>query len=146
MKELIKKIIKENYGSEIEEDVDFEIRKEKIYFFKSNLKDFYNFLKNKNIKLNSLGIYFGKLKKNNKIQLSIEGSQFVGKKAKKNIFEIHDYKELYEFLLGKKIEIKNVEKHNFPIVKYKDLVICSAASKENEIESLFPKVARKSIM
>jgi NOL1/NOP2/fmu family ribosome biogenesis protein len=146
MKEIIEKIIEENYNSKIEENIDFEIRKEKVYFFKKEIKEFYSFLKNKKLKLNPIGIYFGKIKKNNKIQLSIEGSQYVGKNAKKNVIEINDYKELYEFLLGKKIELKNVEKHNFPIVKFKDLVICCAASKENEIESLFPKVARKSIM
>jgi NOL1/NOP2/fmu family ribosome biogenesis protein len=146
MKEIIKKIIKENFGCDINDEIDFEVRKEKIYFFKSYLKNFFNFLKNKGLKLNPIGIYFGKIKQNNKIQLSIEGSQYVGRKATKNIFEINDYKELYEFILGKKIELKNVEKHNFPILKYKDLVICSTASRENEIECLLPKVARKSII
>jgi NOL1/NOP2/fmu family ribosome biogenesis protein len=106
MKEIIKKIIKENFGCDINDEIDFEVRKEKIYFFKSYLKEFFNFLKNKGLKLNPIGIYFGKIKQNNKIQLSIEGSQYVGRKATKNIFEINDYKELYEFILGKKIELK----------------------------------------
>ena len=126
--------------------MEFEIRKERVFVFKKNLKPFWEELKKKNIRVNPLGIYFGKIKNNEKIQLSIEGAQIVGKNAKKNVFEINDYNELYEFLLGKPIELRNVEKHNFPILKYKELVICAASSRENEIISIFPKVARKMIM
>ncbi|MEM5815990.1 MAG: hypothetical protein QXL14_03005, partial [Candidatus Aenigmatarchaeota archaeon] len=32
-----------------------------------------------------LGLYFGKIKRNEKIQLSVEGSQMIGKYANKNI-------------------------------------------------------------
>ncbi|MEM0480991.1 MAG: NIP7 N-terminal domain-related protein [Candidatus Aenigmatarchaeota archaeon] len=143
----MKNLIKKNFDCEIDENLEFRIKKEKVFVFKKHLINFWQELRSKNVKVNPLGIYFGKIKNNEKIQLSIEGAQIVGKNAKKNVFEIDDYKELYEFLLGKPIEIKeNVEKHNFPILKYKDLPICAASSRENEIISIFPKVAKKMIM
>lgn len=145
--EIIRKAIKKNFDVEIDKDIDFEITNEKIRFFKKDLRELYEHLKLKGLRLERLGIYFGKLKKGEKIHLNIEGSQFVGKKAKKNVLNIDDYKTLINFLLGKVTikEFQNVEKHNFPIVKYKDYIICSAASTENEIKSLFPKAPKKSL-
>jgi len=145
----IRKVIEKNYRAKIDENLDFEIRKEKVYVFNKEQKKMHEFFKTKKVKVENLGIYFGKIKKNEKIQLSIEGSQIVGKSAKKNVLEINGYEELKKFLLGEKnlkIENFNVEKHNFPIVKYKNYIICSAASLENEIKSLFPKNARKLII
>lgn len=143
----MKEIIRKNFDCEINDQLEFEVRKERIFVYKKHLKFFWKELKTKKIKVNPLGIYFGKIKNNEKIQLSIEGSQIVGKKAKKNFFEINDYNQLYEFLLGKPLSLKeNVEKHNFPILKYRGLPICAASSRENEIISIFPKVARKMIM
>ncbi|MFH7903290.1 MAG: hypothetical protein QXQ19_02380 [Candidatus Aenigmatarchaeota archaeon] len=141
----IKKVVEKNFGSKIDERIGFEIRNDKIYFFNKELKNVYEFLRLKGLKVEKLGIYFGRLKKNEKIQLSIEGAQFVGKDAKKNLIKIDDFEKLIKFLKGEEnLEISNnVEKHNFPIVKYKDYIICSAASLENEIKSLFPKNPRK---
>jgi len=147
--ETIRKIVEKNFDATLDENLDFEIRKERVYVFKKELRYIYNFLKEKKIRLENLGIYFGKLKKNDKIQLSIEGSQLVGKTAKKNVIEIKNYEELKKFLTEEKnlkLEDFNVEKHNFPIVKYKDYIVCSAASLENEIKSLFPKNAKKQLL
>ena len=147
--EIIRKVVEKNFDTTLDENLDFEIRKERIYVFKKELRYIYNFLKEKKIRLENLGIYFGKLKKNDKIQLSIEGSQLVGKTAKKNVIEIKNYDELKKFLTEEKnlkVEDFNVEKHNFPIVKYKDYIVCSAASLENEIKSLFPKNAKKQLL
>jgi len=147
--ETIRKVVEKNFGAILDESLDFEIRNEKVFVFKRELKHFYNYLMDKKIRLENIGIYFGKIKKNEKIQLSIEGSQIVGKTAKKNVIEIKDYEELKKFLLEEKslkLEDFDVEKHNFPIVKYKDYIVCSAASLENEIKSLFPKNAKKQLL
>lgn len=146
MEEIITRINK-NFNAEIPKDLDFEIRNEKIYVFKKELKNIYEFLKSKGLRLEKIGIYFGKLKKNDKIQLSIEGSQIVGKTAKKNVIEINDLEKLEKFLRDEISltleEFKNVEKHNFPIIKYKNYIVCSAASLEKEIKNLFPKNAKR---
>lgn len=144
----IRKVVEKNFGSKISDEIGFEIRNEKIYFFNKELKNIYEFLKLKNLKLEKLGIYFGKIKRNEKIQLSIEGSQFVGKSANKNILEIDNFEKLIKFLRGEiSLEInEKIEKHNFPIIKYKDYIICSASSLEKEIKSNFPKNAKKIIM
>ncbi|HIH43285.1 TPA: hypothetical protein HA246_06610 [Candidatus Woesearchaeota archaeon] len=55
------------------------------------------------VRINSLGMYIGELH-NNQIRLSIEGSQLLGKNAKKNVFELSKDRER-EWLRGKDIEV-----------------------------------------
>ncbi|MEM5830485.1 MAG: hypothetical protein QW409_01315 [Candidatus Aenigmatarchaeota archaeon] len=145
--EEITKRIKNNFDAEIPKDLDFEIRNDRIYVFKKEIRNLYEFLRFKNVRLEKLGIYFGRLKRNDKIQLSIEGAQIVGKTAKKNVIEINDIETLKRFLkeeISLSIDdFKNVEKHNFPIVKYRNYIITAAASLDKEIKSLFPKNAKK---
>lgn len=148
--DIIRFAIKKNYETEFPEFLDYEIQNEKIFVFNKNLKTFYEKLKQKNLKLEKLGIYFGKIKKNEKIQLSLEGSQIIGSSAKKNLIEIDKYETLIKFLTGEINlnfdNLKNVEKHNFPLVKYKNYIVCSAASLENEIKSLLPKNPKKILL
>ncbi len=126
----------------------------KIYNSKINLTDFvvlekpYKkefWLSSKNIfkldlkkfNINSIGMYFGRIDKN--MKLSVEGSQIVGKTAKKNICEIEN---IWDFIRGFKVnptkKIKCDEKQ-YVIVKYKDKIVGSAKLKNNKLESILPK-------
>jgi NOL1/NOP2/fmu family ribosome biogenesis protein len=97
----------------------------------------------KNLKrVNAIGLYFGKLKRNRKIQLSIEGSMLVGSTAKKNVAIIEDVED---YMRGKDVlaECKNCEKDNFVIVKYKKDFLGSGVLREGgRIENILPKSRR----
>jgi len=94
------------------------------------------------------GLYIGRLKRNAKIKLSLEGAQIVGEKAKKNVVTI-DEKHLYDFLSGEDVEPKsaeNCEVNNFVIVKCKgDVIGVGILRKKDDkfiIENLVPKARR----
>lgn len=134
-------VLKKNYGSEIKfEDNLFKSSKEKIWIvskkaFSINFKKF---------RINSLGLYLGRLKKNEKIQLSVEGSQLVGKKAKKNIVII-DEKNLIKFLQGfdfKPKKLIDCEKNNFVLIKFKEDFVGTGILRENYVENILPKARR----
>lgn len=80
----IKKILSEQY--DIDEKLDY-------VFYMSQNNDLYlinNDMRETNVeklRVNMIGIYVGELK-NEEIRLSIEGSQIIGKLAKKNVYEV----------------------------------------------------------
>ncbi len=150
------KILNENEIREIEEII------EKNYDCKIDLKNYTVFvtrdekiwLASKDIKNVSLsrcyriGIYFGKIKRNKKIKLSIEGAFLIGKKAKKNIALIDD-KEAFKFLQGYDAEAEKLigcEINNFVLVKNKNDIIGVGILREKNgkiyIENLIPKARR----
>lgn len=91
-----------------------------------------------------LGIYFGKLKRNNKIKLTIEGAMLVGKTAKKNI-AIVDEKEALLYTQG--FDINNfttidASLHNYVLLKYGDDVIGCGLLRDTYIENLISKARR----
>jgi len=82
------------------------------------------------IRINSAGLYIAEFK-NNEVRLSIEGSQLIGKKAKKNIIELNE-KQAREWLKGKDIELKAKEK-GFVILKHNKDYLGSGKVKEDKI-------------
>ena len=69
------------------------------------------------VRINSLGMYIGELH-NNQVRLSIEGTQLLGKDAKKNVFEISKEHER-TWLRGKDIEVVH-ENTGFLIMRCKN--------------------------
>ena len=152
----IKKVLNSKEAKEIEEmirnnyDSNFRIRDyvlvltadDKIWICSRDISK----IDLKNLRrVNAIGLYFGKLKRNNKLQLSIEGSMLVGKDSNKNIAEIYD---VNEFIEGKDVycTCKNCEKNNFVIVKYrKDFFGSGILRDENKIENILPKSRRMSL-
>ncbi|MBR9693198.1 hypothetical protein GOV07_04715 [Candidatus Woesearchaeota archaeon] len=67
--------------------------------------------------VDSLGLYLCGLMGNGELRLSIEGSQLLGPKSKKNILEI-DEKEFFDWIRGVDIE-KETEREGFVIIKHK---------------------------
>ncbi len=137
----IEELIEKNYGCRIKLCNMFMTAEEKLWIAGedvniaalSNLKNCYR-----------IGIYFGKLKRNNKIKLSMEGAIIVGKKAGKNVAIVDD-KEAMEFAEGNDIhEYKEIdcEKNNFVIVKRGDDAIGVGILRDGYIENLIPKARR----
>lgn len=149
----IKKILNSKEAKEIEEMIkanyqsDFRIRDyivlitsdDKIWLCSRDIAK----IELKNIKrINSIGLYFGRLKRNNKIQLSIEGSMLVGGNARKNIAEIDD---IGNYVAGKDVLCKceNCEKDNFVIIKHnKDFLGSGILRDDSKIENILPKSRR----
>lgn len=136
----LERIVEKNYGSKLDlSNYDCYINKRKeIYIAPKNLDE-------KLIEISSyFGVYFGKLKRNEKIQLSVEGSQLVGKHATRNIAIVDD-ENIYRFMEGlecKWKELINCEKNNFVLIKNgKDFFGCGML-REEKIESLVPKARR----
>ena len=116
IKELLLKI-KEQWDSDLKEDAE-------KYAFLRNAEDKI-FIANKEvfsidfskIRINSLGVYFAQYDKMG-LRLSIEGSQMIGKHAKKNFVEI-DEKQAKEWMKGEDIFIgEEKELNGFVLVKY----------------------------
>ena len=105
------------------------------------LSNYFKNLDTKNLRINSLGLYFANISKD--IRLTIEGSQLIRDKAK-NILEIND-KQLKEWLKGYDIEIDK-KLNGFVIIKnnndfygcgfYKDKKILNYIPKERRIKNL----------
>ena len=139
---------------------DLERRIEKNYGSKVNLRDFLVLVNKKNkiwlvnkevlnldlskLRINALGLGFGKLKRNEKIHLTIEGSQIVGKNATKNLV-ILDEKNAIKFMQGASVKPKekiNCEYHNFVIVKRGKDILGSSLLLEDGLKNLIPKSRR----
>ncbi|MCD4666647.1 hypothetical protein K8R47_02450 [archaeon] len=134
-----KKILEEiqnQYGiKKLELDYVFlRNNKNKIYITNKNIGK----LDLNNFKINNIGLYFADV--SNKIRLSIEGSQLVGKNAKKNVLEINE-EEVQKWLRGYDLNTKK-EFQDFVIIKHKDDYLGTGKYKENKILNFVSKDRR----
>ena len=95
--------------------------------------------------VNSVGMNFGKLKRNGKLRLTIEGSQLVGRTAEKNVAVVADM-AAEKFLRGQDVEVlrnENCDEHNFVIVRKENgEIIGSALFAEGKLKNFLPKSRR----
>jgi NOL1/NOP2/fmu family ribosome biogenesis protein len=72
---------------------DFVIRtqKDKIYIISRDLEN----IDFKNLNVEQFGMYFAHINERNEIRLSVEGSQIIGPKAKKNVVDIGKLSKLW---------------------------------------------------
>lgn len=138
----IENIIRKNYDA----DVDLkrfcliETAEEKIWLASKDVSE----IPLDKIELNSIGMYFGKLKRNEKIHLSIEGCQLIGKSINRNVIEF-DRKIAENFLKGENIGVQDTpecDPHNFVVIKCGDDFFGSGLLVEGHIENLTPKSRR----
>ncbi|MEM5854846.1 MAG: hypothetical protein QW472_00800 [Candidatus Aenigmatarchaeota archaeon] len=112
----IEELLKKNYESDFSlENFEFFLRKDQKIFISKNLPQ-------DMVKKSMYLLHFGNLKRNGKIQLSIEGSQIIGKSAKKNV-AVLDEENAMRFAEGLSVspkELINCEKFNFVLVKFKE--------------------------
>jgi NOL1/NOP2/fmu family ribosome biogenesis protein len=136
----LEKIIEKNYGTKI------DLSSFDCYI--NNRNEIYIVSKSVDEKLISIasyvGMYFGRLKRNEKIQLSVEGSQIVGRLANKNIAIVDD-EDISRYMEGlecKWNELVNCEVNNFVLIKNGNDFFGSGILREDKIESLVPKARR----
>ena len=139
-KKEIERIVEKNYGAKIDlSSFDCYINKRNEIYLVSKFVD------EKLITIASYaGMYFGRLKRNEKIQLSVEGSQIVGKLASKNIAIVDDenISRYMEGLTCNWVELINCEINNFVLIKNGNDFFGTGILREDKIESLVPKARR----
>lgn len=122
------------FGEKIEQAF-FLSGKERLYLI-NRAVDVLDF---KKLRINSIGLYFGELR-HGELRLSIEGSQIVGPKAKKNIVVLtHEERKLW--LQGVDID-KECKETGFVIIKSGDDFIGCGKCKEGKILNFVPKARR----
>ena len=92
------------------------------------------------LRLQVVGVYFGEIMDNGELRLSIEGSQMIGKDAKKNVVEI-EKEDVKKWLYGKDIKT-STECSGFVIVKNNGDFMGTGKVKEGEILNFIPKIRR----
>ncbi len=90
-------------------------------------------------RIEGIGMYFAKEQEDG-IRLSIEGSQFIKDKVKKNIFEMNE-KQAEEWMYGHEIQ-DNIKEKGFFIMKFKDDFLGTGKASENRITNFIPKRRR----
>jgi len=113
----------------------FLSEKNKIYIIDNKIKE----LPLDNLKINSLGLYICELNRD-RIRLSIEGSQIIGRNATKNMYEVDDATARL-WLKGNDIEC-NIEFDGFVIVKCKSDFMGSGKYSGGKLFNYIPKIRR----
>ena len=136
----LEKIVEKNYGAKLDlSSFDCYINnRNEIYIVSKSVDE-------RLIPIASyVGMYFGRLKRNEKIQLSVEGSQIVGRLANKNIAVVDDenISRYMEGLECKWSKLINCEVNNFVLIKNENDFFGSGILREDKIESLVPKARR----
>ena len=136
----VERIIEKNYGTEIdlERFAVFKTKDEKVWIASKKIFE----LQLEKMAANSIGMYVGRLKRNEKIHLSTEACQMIGKTAKKNVAVIS---EAEKFLSGSNLKPDreiNCDYHNFAIIRTeKEILGCSLLTEEG-IKNLVPRSRR----
>jgi len=141
----IKEILKKEYGADFSfEKFSLFLIKDKIFLVSREIEEKKEEILK--IKIFSLGLFFGQIKKNNKILLSLEGAQLISDRANKNIVLL-DEESLRNFLLGFNIlkakEI-NCQEGAFVLIKFKNDLVGIGQKRKNYIENLTVKTKRLS--
>lgn len=88
-----------------------------------------------------IGFYFAKIDERTKdIRLSIEGTQVMKSKVKKNVFEINE-EQTQEWMKGRELRIRTGKK-GFLILKHKNDFLGTGKASEEKIGNFIPKSRR----
>jgi len=140
--ENLERMIEKNYGTRVGLNQFLVLfgSEEKIWLASKEIMN----LDMRKFPVNSIGMNFGKIKRNDKVNLTIEGSQMVGKLATKNTVAL-DEQEAQKFMQGSDVKPQqeiNCEYHNFVIVKSGEDVLGSSPLTEEGLQNLLPKSRR----
>ncbi len=115
----ILKLIREHWDAEVDLDFAFFLSgKDNLYIINKEIAN----VETGKMRINSIGLYFAEFV-DNSIRFSIEGSQIVGKFAKKNVVEV-DFQTARKWMKGEQIDISG-DFSGFVIIKHgKDFLGC----------------------
>lgn len=129
-------LIETQWDAKLRLDYAFlKTEKDKIYLVNKDISK----IDLSKLRINSIGMYFAEMRDNN-IRLSIEGSQIIGPKAKKNVLELNE-KELKEWMQGNDLE-KETSLSGFLIIKNKDDYLGCGKSRDGKVLNFIGKARR----
>lgn len=91
-------------------------------------------------RIEKAGMYFATINKDDSLRLSLEGTQFLGLYATKNIFEL-DKSQAENWLKGFDFDMPKLE-DGFYLLKYKQDFIGCGLIKQNKLHNFLPKTRR----
>lgn len=129
-------MLEEKFGFSFGKEYEFfENNKGKVYLINKDVRK----LDFNSLKIDSIGLYIGRMQKDG-FRPSIEGSQLLGKKAKKNVFEL-TLEQRYEWMTGKDLEVEG-EEDRIVLVKYKEDFLGAGKIRGGELLNSVPKARR----
>ncbi len=132
-------LLKKQFGFEEELDYAFLTNnKNKVFIVNKVIAN----IDLERIRINSIGLYIAEFN-NNEVRLSIEGSQIIGKKAKKSVIEL-DESQAREWLKGNDLE-KPTNVEGFVILKHDKDYLGSGRVKQSTILNFVPKTRRLNV-
>jgi len=138
-KKEVMKLINNQWDSDFSPDVLLESNNGKIYLVSRGMAN----IEWNNLNIDRVGLYFARLK-DNKVRLTIEGSQLVGPSAKKNIIVIDD-SQLKSWFRGEDLDGK-FNGEGFVLLKHGvDFVGCGKVTSE-KLLNFVPKARRAELI
>ncbi|MBC8500518.1 MAG: hypothetical protein ISS25_03075 [Nanoarchaeota archaeon] len=132
----ILKLLKQQFGFEGKLGFVFLVNnKDRVYVVNRDIER----VELEKLRINALGLYFGTFIKG-ELRLSIEGSQIIGPRAKKNILDIND-KEFEIWLKGEDFKM-NTDLEGFVLVKYRDDFVGCGKVSNGTLLNYVPKARR----
>jgi len=129
-------LIESQWDAKIKLDFVFLTDKnDKLYIINKEFVD----LNLDKMRIQSIGLYFGTIL-NGELRLSIEGSQIVGPKAKKNVIDMTD-EQVKAWLKGEDIKAENKE-NVFVILKHNSDFIGTGKFRDDRVLNFVPKERR----
>ena len=133
----IYELLHEQWGAKLKLDYGFlKNNKNRVFIVSKDISK----IDISKLRINSVGIYFCEIDKAG-IRLSIEGSQIVGPKAKKNVVEIDD-EETKRWFKGEDIEKDCMDCSGFIILKNKNDFLGSGKYSKDKILNYVGKTRR----
>ena len=96
--------------------VMFNEKKRKLYIVSKDVEMIVGF--EGELRIDSVGLYFGELMKEGLLRLSIEGSQLVGRDAKKNVVDF-DEEQIRKWINGQDVEVEGVSSREFVLIRHR---------------------------
>ncbi len=129
-------LINEQFGCDLDEEYEIFMNSRNRIFLLN--KDFVK-IDISQLRVNSLGLYFGEIY-NNELRLSIEGSQLIGKTAKKNVLDLED-EQAAKWMKGEDFEIDSDLK-GFVLVKNNSIFLGCGKISNKKLYNYVPKERR----
>ncbi len=137
----VMKLLQQQWGYEERLDCGFLQKENDIFLITKDIDK----IELSALNVNSLGLYFAELR-HEQLRLSIEGSQMVGKKAKKNIVELNG-EQMKQWLLGEDIELTEIscENNSYVIIKHGNDFFGCGRVKDGKLINFVPKSRRMNL-
>ncbi len=142
-KRKIEKELQEQFGIEGIPGNIITKGKERLFLFTGDMEKFpLNKLEDKII-IEKMGVYFAKKIIDNgeeRVKLSIEGTQILSNQVNKNIFELNKL-QLQDWMEGKELNVET-NKRGLLVIKYKEDFLGSGKASEKKVTNFVPKNRR----